>query len=99
MGNLQATYRQTQENIWITRATMGQSQKTLVQAKAPSMFSLFSLGASMYFWSVSLTDQLSSQILNFLARPKKNCLVRDGQFFSSLNSFVVFREIFCLLMK
>ena len=38
---------------------------------------LLSLGASMWFWSVSLADQLSGQFLISFGWPKENCPVSE----------------------
>ena len=41
------------------------------------------LELTMWFWSVSLADQLSGQFLIFLVGQKKFGCLREGQFFSS----------------
>ena len=48
-----------------------------------------SLGTSMWFWSVSLSDQLSGQFLIFLGWPKKIAQSqRPGNFLSTLLNFL-----------
>ena len=47
------------------------------------------LGTFMWFWSVSLANQLSGQFLICLGQPQKNCPVSDSTFFVRSLEFLI----------